>query len=398
MTDEEILNLPLMQNTEKLAAVRYFVLANQYITMYKPLLAAIGSLRTMTLVLDHGHCAISPLVLAGVANIMIASPGGMELGMRMSRLSLEMLSRSPNRAWLPRTYLALHGFSKPFTQSTRHSLEPVMEAYRVGLSAGDIESSMYLAGLYAGLAIYSSIPLKQLRRDLERFLRLIQYHNQHSMSLFMRPNLQYVLNVLGLSTNPVVLSGDAMDEDALLSLAIERKTTLVMSVVNVYKLQLCGHFQEFEMGRKLVHVISQYKAGTFAPYIRIAHLLHSGIVLTSSGRRLDRWAAKRCLKLLRKRAKWSKDYVTNKVLLLEAVILEAEGHFDEDKYRESVRFARADFLWSEAGMANEYWAQALVTRGRLEDARSTFSQAVEDYEKWEADGLIQRVRKKMEAL
>jgi uncharacterized membrane-anchored protein len=84
----------------------------------------------------------------------------------------------------------------------------------------------------------------------------------------------------------------------------------------------------------------------------------------------------------------------NKVLLLEAEILAAEGKFEiaKSKYDASIAQARREKIWSEVGLACELYSRALHRRGETQLSRAYLDEAASAYERWGATAKVAQIR------
>ena len=224
ITDADIMNLPPLDDEDKLAATRLMILMFAYTTHGRPNLAPLIAMRLVQSTLKYGLSGMSCVGFAAFTLFLCSERRDPKLGLRLGHLSVQLVEKFKAKEWIPRVYSYVYGFCFLLGEPARDCLDPLLTAHRMGLGTGDIEYSNFAAGLYSGLALHASLPLPQVISDTQAFLEIMSMYNQQSTSIqFLKPKLQFAMNLAGLSKTPHVLSGDCMDEDIALSDALETK-------------------------------------------------------------------------------------------------------------------------------------------------------------------------------
>jgi len=403
LSDDGILSLPKMRDPEKLSAMRIMNLLFTYTLTGRPMYAPLVAMRLVQTTVTFGMSRMASVAFSSFA-VMLVCPAfdDVALGIRYAKVALRVLDKTQAKEWLPRTYSAVYGFCLTAVEPMRDQLQPLLVSHRVGLS-GDIEFSMLSAALYTGLALNSSAPLPQLLEDSTAFLGLMKFHKQTNMIHTIRPNMQFVMNMMGQCDDPLGLSGEAMDFDEALKEAIESQNAMITSLILLNKLMLLSYFQQYEAAEEVSIEMLKHNRESFGRFTRAAYWLSEGLVsiaLSDKHRCRRIGVGRRNLRRLKKLASFSKCNNLNKVLLLEAEIAAVSGRFHQSlpKYDQSIEFAMKEKLWSEAGLAAECAARRLERRGRRGEARAYLETAVAAYEAWGAHAKVVDVRRKLEAL
>jgi tetratricopeptide (TPR) repeat protein len=235
---------------------------------------------------------------------------------------------------------------------------------------------------------------------MNSFLGLMRLHKQTNMIQYLGPNMQFTLNMMGHSKDPLVLTGAAMIEDQAMKEAEETQNLLSVAIMYNIKLQLSSYFQNYEMAEYAAKELAKCKQGTdsFPCFVAAARYLHEGITFVSLSSRKARQrigAAKRSMNKLKVLAKDNPANFMNKVFLLEAEIAAAHHKVDEalTKFEESISHARREGMWNETGLACERAAIFLKGQGRAGHAISFLEQALSAYEQWGACAKVAAIKK-----
>ena len=121
-SDEDILNLPPMEDPAKLIAMRLMVVQFTYMININPLLSIVLAMKMVRTFLKHGIASVAAPALACFALLLYDGFGDVTLGTRLSKLSLAILEKFQSREWLARTYFAVYALSLPHVQPWTDSI------------------------------------------------------------------------------------------------------------------------------------------------------------------------------------------------------------------------------------------------------------------------------------
>lgn len=399
ISNDEILALPPMQDAQHLAVARLMVLTCAYAMFGRPMLSLVLPLRLVRRTLDEGLSAMSAFGFAMFGMTMCSLMNDIEIGIRFGELSLQVLAKFDNREWLPRVYSITYPYCIAWAYPIGSLLKPTLTAHRIAMGTGDIEGAMLNAAIYGAVALMASVPLDKLYDDMKMFVELSELHKQEAMKLCLLPCLYVVSNFANPTGAPTELSGPAMSEEELWACAMAPNNEVLMAFMLRLKMMLASYFHQYEATRDLVKQLKKYDKVGAAPQDQVVSLWHPGLSYAC------KCPSAKCLKTARKYLKDLKQMaihnpagLTNKVLLLEAVITSNSDCFDEGKFLESIEYARAEQLWNEEGLAYEHLATAALKAGRTDTARMSYEKAIAAYEKWGAHAKVADVRPKLEAI
>lgn len=338
--------------------------------------------------------------------------GKVSEGCRYGELSLRIIDKFSTKELrarsLLRVALNLRSFKEPF----RISCEAIMEAHRLGLSTGDIETAMWAATAACNVRLQSGQPLPAVAKSLREFIQLCEEYKQYAIGLYNRPVLQFCLNLMGgASGSPLTLTGEAMDEKKMLEQARTEHNTGLVSLILYLKCQLAVYFNEFSHAASLVAEVKRSSKLNLPliPMLSILSMFLEGIVgaelsktckLPSLQRQRYIRASRDRLKKLKEAAIHCPENMMSKVNIIEAELAACDGQYDKalSKYKQCIVFAEHEGFIHEHAISCEKTGNMLRDCcGNLSEAESYFLKARDLYKRYGAKVLENRMTRAIES-
>lgn len=240
---------------------------------------------------------------------------------------------------------------------------------------------------YSSIGFCSGAGLPQLVKEATAFRDLCLRYKLMTASTIFNIILQVFHNFSGKSADPLVLTGEALNEEQTL-LETNGKHPVAYMFVLLYKHHLAVYMNAFSEAERILALIQRTDMGNIYPYLVSAHEFLKGLVaakLSRSSKR-HRSSANRSLSKLRRYARHCPQNFQGKVFLVEAELAASAGDMDCAlvKYRNCIERSKSQGLIHEEALANERAAYALRDCGRMEEARQFFGQARSRYASWGA--------------
>jgi hypothetical protein len=383
-----------------LASIRVMNLLYSYALSGRPMLSPLVAFKLVRCTLRHGSSSMTGVVFANFAMMMTLAFRDPIAGIRFGRLAVQIQDRFDCKEWIPRVNTAVYGYCFSCRGPLRELLSPLLVAHRVGLGCGDIEFAMLSATYYVSIGVFAGVRLSRLAEDACSFLELMVYYQQKWIEQFARPCAQFIQCLQGVCTDASVLDGSALNLDLAVKEATDAKNIFVIPIILQFKVFLSSFFGKYDDVERASIEMSRYFAlPAFPCYSRAPLLLHLGVSHVANsytGRRRRRLGlAKRDLHRLTNLMRTFTDVnYGNKVLLLEAEILAAEGKFEvaQSKYDASIEQARKERIWSEVGLACELYSRTWHRHGETQLSQDYLDQAASAYEKWGATAKVVQIR------
>ena len=151
-------------------------------------------------------------------------------------------------------------------------------------SVGDAESAMWNVSMYICSSIVAGKSLNALAVDCATYLEQMRTLKQDEIYYCSLPFYQFVLNMMGDSKDPLLLTGSAMSEQDYL-IKIEQMTQMCQLHYQIFKSFLCTFFGDWETGAKLALKRGDSYEKKFAAPLVMLDFLHQGIALYTMARK-----------------------------------------------------------------------------------------------------------------
>ncbi|KAI2513675.1 histidine kinase [Fragilaria crotonensis] len=280
-TDGDILGLPLMRDEAATATSRILVNLCTYCFLKDEAnLGVYAALLALQLTLKGGLNAHSACALAiyGVAQL---SSGNYRGAYRFGKLALALLEKMQVRDAECATTVMSLSLLVHWYEPVRGMTKPLRQAASIGLEVGDVVYGTYCLAMMYGTETMMGKNLEQLEASMRADARSVADFSQEAMGMWMKPSMQYVLNLQkdGVSSwlEVTTLSGEFMDEAIFTQRALaSNHRVLVMMTLN-YKAILACSFGFWSMAESLfIELISMGKTFFFS-YAAMSNSLFGGI-------------------------------------------------------------------------------------------------------------------------
>ena len=245
--DSDLLNLPHMQDKNKIAAVNVMrsMVGATFFDEDSKLYYALISLRLMTLMCRYGNTAWSPAIVAQYGG-MEAAVGNIAGAKRFLFLSNSLIGKSKSKQARNRGLGVLHAMLSQWYQPYSVALHGTRQNYVLGMECGDFEYALYGANQYICIAMLSDMGLTQVENDVRIFCQQMQDFNLETILMITLPLWQAVLNLLGEAEknddDPAILSGEVMNQQDF-EISLARGThTLAKQVFVIFRARLAVYF------------------------------------------------------------------------------------------------------------------------------------------------------------
>jgi hypothetical protein len=258
---------------------------------------------------------------------------------------------------------------------------------------------MVCASLQCRACFFASEPLTLVRGHLESYLRLCDRYGQQSVGMMLKHQLQVCLNLMGESANPVVLTGEVMDEQETIE-ALQGKHSISLVWLLLMKHMLAVYFCDSETATSVAAVLRTLaikKTGAVFPFILHTHHFLSGLAAAPL-LRTDKKQVGQCRKILENltaEKHSGHQNFENKICLLEAEMAAARGDRDYAcrKYGESIEAAQLAGFLNEQALACEKAGRAMMEWGDAAKAHDFLLTASSLYEQWGAFAKVEQLNR-----
>jgi hypothetical protein len=103
----------------------------------------------------------------------------------------------------------VHHLQAPLQQC----LNPMLTAYKAAMDSGDIDSAHDCVSNYVAMYVIVGLPLEAIQDDAQKYFEQMSSYNRAMSLNLLRIYWQYILCFMGDSLDPLVLTGQAMDQE-----------------------------------------------------------------------------------------------------------------------------------------------------------------------------------------
>jgi hypothetical protein len=246
--------------------------------------------------------------------------------------ALELSQRLDARETLAKTIYAVYGFVHHWNRYMRSARKPLLYGHQVGMDTGEIEMAMYNLAAYVNAELISgSTNLTILAKKMKEACQKMRDYKQDAIRDFVLCLWQVTLNLLGQSKDPLVLTGEAMDELAMAKVVADTNNQALEMFLLSCRMELAYIFGDFELAGQLAESSKEYGVKVCQGELMVAkHTFFQGLIwcrkAAAEGRRKFRSRhVRRARAITKKMKKWVQ--MGNVNCLHQVQLLEAEMAF-----------------------------------------------------------------------
>lgn len=395
---DDLLNLPFMTDTNKLAALQ--LLASLIPAAYQstPELFILMACHQVNLTIQYGRTALSASGFADYGIIFSGLLEDVEASYQFGQLALNLLESLDTRNTRSQTLFKVATFILPWRHSLRETLPLLEEAYLSGMETGDLAHAGYSATHKCQYSYWSGLDLVTLEQEMSRYSKAIAQLNQETALKWNQIFHQAILNLLGRAEDPCQLVGESYNEAYYLPIHIQLNERTVVHYVFLNQLILSYLFGQIAQAIEYAIHATQYINATrgwftvsiFYFYDSLVHLaIDSSTGHFSQQQILDRVIANQA-----KMRNWASHAPANfqhKYELVEAEKARVLGHYWQamEHYDRAIAGARKQGYVQEEALANELAAAFYLSQGRERVAQTYLIESYYGYLRW---GAIAKVK------
>jgi predicted ATPase len=266
-TDEELLTLPEMTEKNVIAAWSFITLLVEIAlvtgnTEYH-ILALLQALSTM---LTRGHYKGSGLTLAFVGFLFHVF-ADFDSAYHYVKLALKIAARGNDINEDAKTVITSYWFVVHWKKPFQDCIEPVLGALKMAMDVGDVKYTFFAIMTYSELYLHCGLRLDPIKQDMMRFVEVLEGYGQGYFLALYLPRVQLVLNLMGMSENPVVLTGEVMDQEECLATWTKSENKGALQGLFFCRMLLAYYFDDLQLAEEMsAKQISPMELG-FGPWL-----------------------------------------------------------------------------------------------------------------------------------
>lgn len=319
--------------------------------------------------------------------------GNISEAVRMANLTSKMHEIQDGKHNIPSDSCIIHTFLIHWRAPSYDSLEQLQQAYVSAMETGVYDVAFLAVSTWMMLATCCGYNLENLEKYSREYFGQM-YEFQHMSQIYLSlPYWQFCLNMLGQSDDPVVLTGEAMDEKTYRADATNAEVLLGPQTLNTVRIILGCHFEYSHLLQVLLAEYESFKKPPGGHFLLYSTSFYVGLSYIKVYRSFGQRSCKRkAHKIANQLKKWTLDGCPNtKPLwaLMEAELATLVPRKDNELvgtlFLDAIQYSSALRNPCLEAMANERAARYYQTQASNEElARLYMERAVELYDSYGA--------------
>ncbi|MEG4200984.1 AAA family ATPase [Microcoleus sp. Pol12A5] len=389
---EDLIDLPLMTNPDKMAAMRILSSVVSASHLARPELLPLIAFKQVNLSIQYGNTSVSSCAYATYGLILSGETvGDIETGYQFGQLAILLLDKFNTKELTARTIFIVNYFVKHWKEHLRETLNPLQNAYSIALETGDLEYAAYSACVYSYHSYVLGKELPTVGAEMAMYSNTLSQLKQETSYYYNQLNRQVLLNLMGQAEDKCRLIGESYDETKMLPLHREANAQNLCRSVYFYKLFLCYLFQDYQQAienSKSAEKYSDSAVGTIPLYHFYNSLLYLAIYSDApkSEQKLILQKVKANQKKIKKWVHFAPMTHLHKLYLVEAERYRVLGKNARaiDYYDRAIALAKEYEYINEEALANELAAKFYIAWGKEQVAQAYMTNAYYCYLRWGA--------------
>ncbi|MBP5975459.1 AAA family ATPase [Brasilonema sp. CT11] len=395
---EDLLELPLMREPDKLAAMQILSSLVSACFQAAPSLLPLIVLEQANLSVRYGNTSFSTFAYATYGAIILNGiMGDFEAAYQFGKLALSLTERLDSKKLKPKVIEMVAAHLMHCKAHIRQTLLLLQEGYEIGLENGDLEFSTYSAVFKCAYMYFAGLELIKIESEIKKYSDILGQLKQQNMLAHICRLQQFICNLTKQLDNPACLVGSYYNEEQLLPIHIEANDRTNLYNLYLFKLILNYLFENALQAAECVSHAALYLDGVTGTFSVPLFYFYDSLVQVQLYQSVSSSEREHLLlKIIsnqEKIQKWTHSAPVNfqhKYKLVEAEKARILGQFleAEDLYEQAIQGARDNEYLQEEALAYELAAKHYLARGRAKIAQTYMNEAHYCYERWGATAKV----------
>ncbi|MGL5060394.1 MAG: ATP-binding protein, partial [Microcoleus sp.] len=399
---EDLSDFPEMKEPEKLASMQILDALSSAAFVVNPELFIIIGFTQVNLCIKYGNSPLSALAYANYSLFLSSrSMGDIDSAYRYSEQAFKLLDIFNAKEIKCQVLNVFNTHVRHWKKPLRQTIEPLSEAIQVGVENGNLIFTGIASINYCTHLFFAGEPLKLLQTQCDDCTSLAVKYRQEYTLTFLHLYQQVVLNLLGKSTAPSQLAGEAFDEQTVVPILKQYKSLTPLFFIYSYKAILLYLFKEPQQAIDSAREAEQYAGAIPGFVIAAQHNFYYALALLAEYPNLKGNDRSQCLEKvallqekMREWAAYSPSNFQHKYDLVQAEIARVLGQHEAamDGYDRAIQAAADNHYIHEAAIANELAFEFHLARSREKMAKFYLQEAYHCYNRWGAQAKLKDLK------
>ncbi|MEH2175517.1 trifunctional serine/threonine-protein kinase/ATP-binding protein/sensor histidine kinase [Nostoc sp.] len=241
----DLINLPLMTDSNKIAAMRILMGVLPAAFQTAPAMMPIIVCKMVNLSLSYGNTAVSAYGYSLYGLLLCGVQGEIDSGYEFGKLASRLVSQFNAEELKAKILTVVSAHVMHWKEHVRETLTSSVSGYSSGLETGDLEYAGYCGYIYPYHSFWLGKELWVLEKELIAYCDSLKKIKQQVAFTWNSVYLQTVLNLKGNFENVDCLIGEAYDEQSMLPIHQQVNDLYTINHLFVNKLMLSYIFGEY---------------------------------------------------------------------------------------------------------------------------------------------------------
>ncbi len=396
-SNEELLNLPPMTDGYKLAALQIISSMTPAAAMVAPFLNPHMACEEVNLLLQYGHSVFSPYAFADYSIILNVVVGDFEASYRYGCFAVDLFAHLNAQKIQSAVLFKVAAFSVHGQQHLRLTQPLFAAGYQSGLENGDLAHSSYCAMEKCQYAYFAGEELAGLEKQITNYSYVVAKNRQITPLTWLKILWQSMLNLLGKSENPLLVTGEAFSSAEMYHILEVAKDRFSLHEIYLYQAILCYLFYS-ETSLKNAAKAEKFLDSCVGLINEPIFYYYDSLVQLSVASSASEAVLLKVENNQAKMQNWAQSAPMNfqhKYDLVEAEKARVLGNTlaAMDLYDRAIKGAKENEYINEEALANELAAKFYLTWGKENIAQVYLTNAYYAYARWGAKAKVEHLEK-----
>jgi len=397
---EDLINLPEMTDSSKLAAMHILSSATGAAYIIRPELLPLIVFKQVNLSLKYGNTASSADAYSSYGVILCGVLGDIKVGYQFGQLALALLERFDARETKTKTLYVVNNLIKHWKEHANKTLKPMHLTYQNGLETGNLEYASYAVMSHFINSYVTGKELAVVEREVtaEYSGEIVRVLKQGAAWYLFGIYGQVIMNLREQTDEPWRLNGERYDEDKMLPLFLESNNIFALGYFYCNKLPICYLFHAYPQAVESANLGEKYLEGIIGNILVAVFYFYDSLARLAVFPDATKPEQKRILKKVaanqKKMKKWAHHAPMNhlhKFYLVEAEHARVLGKNEKAReyYDQAIALALENEYLNEEALAYELAGQFYFAKGHNRLANHYLREAHHAYSRW---GAVAKVK------
>lgn len=397
---EDLINLPEMADSSKLAAMRILNSAIGAAYFIRPELFPLMVFKQVNLSLKYGNTASSADAYASYGVILCGVLGDIKVGYQFGQLALALLERFDARENKTKTLYVVNNLIRHWKEHANETLKPMHLTYQNGLETGNLEYAAYAVMSHFINSYVTGKELAVVEQEVtaEYSGEIVRVLKQGAAWYLFGIYGQVLRNLRVPTDEPWRLNGERFDEEKMLQLFLESNNVFALGYFYCNKLPLCYLFHAYPQAVESANLGEKYLEGITGNILVAVFYFYDSLARLAVFPDAPKPEQKRLLKKVasnqKKMKKWAHHAPMNhlhKFYLVEAECARVLGKDEtaREYYDKAIALAYDNEYLNEEALAYELAGQFYLVKRHYRLANHYLREAHHAYSRW---GAVAKVK------